>query len=294
MPNVINLKPSNKKPNSAGAVDVGKNGGLPVEAIHELPLRQNNPPPNPASPRPRKPRKSAKIRVIIAAVFVAIIVVALSFVLFKKQTQPTQAASWFDDNWHYRASFDVFNASTTADLVDFQVEIATSTLGLYASWSNGKIKNDFSDLRFTDAGGNLLYYWFADATSTMRDVYIKFPNLPKNAASTLYMYYGNSSATDAKVGQKIFPQFFEDFSNGYTSRPWTKSSGTFTIGGAQNEKYLKNTADGELYTPSTLAYGVWEFDWYKGGDDSELRYYFIADLSTVSAMQSSGNGYLNI
>ncbi|KKU44575.1 MAG: hypothetical protein UX62_C0058G0001, partial [Microgenomates group bacterium GW2011_GWA2_46_7] len=30
---------------------------------------------------------------------------------------------------------------------------------------------------------------------------------------------------------KIFPQFFEDFSNGYTSRPWTKSSGTFTIKG---------------------------------------------------------------
>src|SRR3989344_3705508 len=87
-----------------------------------------------------------------AGIIVAVAVLIFSFVfnIFDRGGESARA-EWFNDFWHYRQQFDVFNASATQDLVGFQVAMPTSTLGLLTAWQNGKLKNDFSDLRFTDA-----------------------------------------------------------------------------------------------------------------------------------------------
>ncbi len=216
---------------------------------------------------------------IPAGIMVAIIVIGLSFVLFKKNAEPASAA-WFNNEWHYRQQFDVFNASTTEDLIDFQVELPTSTLALSTAWSAGKLRNDFKDLRFTDSAGNLLDYWFPDATSTMMSVYVKMPTMPKNATSTVMMYYGNPSAPDKRDGNKVFPDLFDDFSDGtYAAGPrlWTVTSGTFSVAGT--DKYLLNNTAGDISTPSTKAYGVWEFSLYKGNDANSIVTRFINNSS---------------
>ena len=160
-------------------------------------------------PRPRLRPFFKKRWYIPAGFLVALIVIILSFYLniFNKNLTPQETkAAWFNDSWHYRQQFDVFNASTTENLVDFQIKIATSTLTLATLFSENKLKNDFTDLRFTDASGNLLDYWHPDATSTMRAVYVKFSSLPKNATSTLFMYYNNPSAEDVRKGNEVFEE----------------------------------------------------------------------------------------
>ncbi|MCX6785826.1 MAG: DUF2341 domain-containing protein [Candidatus Komeilibacteria bacterium] len=320
MPNIINLKKSNnrKSAGGAGAVGVAKNvGDTNVGAQHVVPL-----PPKPplfiSASRPRlfpsflrrgqgvvvSPPRLGGVRggrnrwVIGAAIFVALIVLISSFFIFKHNTQTTQAAAWFNDEWHYRQQFDVFNASTTEDLIDFQVEMSTSTLALRTAWSAGKLRNDFKDLRFTDSAGNLLDYWFIDATSTMMSVYVKMPSMPKNATSTVMMYYGNPSAPDKRDGNKVFPDFFDDFSDGtYAAgpRPWTVSSGAYSVAGT--DKYLVNGTAGRISTPSTKAYGTWEFNWYKGADTNNEIVGFISDrvgwvnsFQGYSACLQDGNG----
>jgi len=229
---------------------------------------------NPLAEPFRRPFRRRVYPVAIIGLIVAVIVIIASFFIFKKDAAPAQA-QWFNDDWHYRASFDVFNASTTEDLFEFQTALSTSTLGLKTLYTNGKLSGDFRDLRFTDASGNLLDYWFADATTTLNDVYVKMPKLPMNATSTVYMYYGNPSAADKRDGAKVFPDFFEDFSTGNYNgrRGWQLSSGAYTVAGA--DKYLQNSTAGIVYATSTKAYGTWEFDLYKGAADNVANVSFI-------------------
>jgi len=170
-----------------------------------------------------------------AGIIVAVAVLIFSFVfnIFDRGGESARA-EWFNDFWHYRQQFDVFNASATQDLVGFQVAMPTSTLGLLTAWQNGKLKNDFSDLRFTDANGNLIDYWHENATSTMYDVYLKMPNLPKNATTTVYAYYGNPSAVSVKKdGSEIF-EFFDDFNgNALNSANWPVVQATPAISGGE-------------------------------------------------------------
>jgi Concanavalin A-like lectin/glucanases superfamily/Domain of unknown function (DUF2341) len=146
--------------------------------------------------------------------YIGIAVIGLVIVfgtLYLIRTPKIAEAEWFNDGWYYRQQFDIYNNEATA-LTDFQVAISTSTLQLASLNTAGKTNADFSDLRFTDINGNLLDYWFGDDTDTMYSVYIKFSNLPASATSTLFMYYGNQSASDERDGSAVF-EFFDDFSN---------------------------------------------------------------------------------
>ncbi len=51
-------------------------------------------------------------------------------------------------------------------------------------------------------------------------------------------------------------------------------------------KYLDCTSAGKIALTSTSAYGTWEFDWYKGGDNNNTFFSFISN--TVGGLY---NGY---
>lgn len=82
------------------------------------------------------------------------------------------------------------------------------------------------------------------------------------------------------------PVLLEDFSNnpvGETKpREWVKGTGSYKIDELTSQdsvlnhldigtKYLENTSAGTIATQSKTAYGVWEFDLYKGADGNSLR-----------------------
>jgi len=140
---------------------------------------------------------------------------------------------WYDSGWSYRKSIPIQN--TTGTLTDYQVKIivASSTGQGGDVTCDGHCQDDFDDVRFTAADGQtLLDYWRESyATSASSTFWVKIPSLPANSTTTIYMYYGNASATTTSNGDNTF-EFFDDFSGAYPGSKWTgdTSYGTVTNG----------------------------------------------------------------
>ncbi len=94
-------------------------------------------------------------------------------------------------------------------LTDFQVKVVVDTNALI---SEGKLKSDCSDVRFTDSDGvTELPYWLERGCGTTQTVFwVKVPDIPGGGEKTIYMYYGNPSATSESNGFAVF-EFFDDF-----------------------------------------------------------------------------------
>ncbi|MDD5287824.1 MAG: DUF2341 domain-containing protein [Dehalococcoidales bacterium] len=114
----------------------------------------------------------------------------------------TSGANWLT-GWPYRKAITV--TGSTTEQTDYQVKIPVT-------YVSDKMKNDFSDIRFTDADGNtLLSYWTESySASTSATEWVKIPFIPV-AGATIYMYYGNSTVSTLSNGENTFI-FFDDYS----------------------------------------------------------------------------------
>jgi hypothetical protein len=176
--------------------------------------------------------KKLKNKIWLLLILVFPVLLAAFFlrnVIFK-----SAVATWFDDNWHYRKAVQITNSSGS-NLTDFQVNISIGTSALIAS---GKMQSDCDDIRITDANGKLLPHWIEENNPgcnqpTDTKIWVKAPTLPTSGA-TLYVYYGNSSATNVGNGNNVF-EVFEDFSD--LPSDWTAESSPSTNW---------NVVDGEL------------------------------------------------
>ena len=104
---------------------------------------------------------------------------------------------------------DVANAGGTA-LTGYQLNVV-----LGSGFDFTKTQSNGGDIRFTASDGvTLLPYWIEswDAGSSSASLWVKVPSIPA-AGATVYLYYGNSSATSAANGFNTF-DFFDDFSSG--------------------------------------------------------------------------------
>ncbi|MBU1018626.1 MAG: DUF2341 domain-containing protein [Patescibacteria group bacterium] len=137
-----------------------------------------------------------------------------------------------------------------AELTDYQV-------GLTVAYDSD-MQADFDDLRFTTSDGSTeIDYWVESYTaSTTASVWVEIPTVAASADTTLYMYYGNSSAaTESDIDNTFL--FADDFDDGTVdSSKWT-TTGTFT------------EADGTLKLGT--ADGVWSTD-YALADDTAVFY----------------------
>ena len=77
------------------------------------------------------------------------------------------------------------------------------------------MKPDFSDLRFTGADQmTTIPYWIESYTpSVSASVWVKVPVIPASGTTTIYVYYGNPSATDASDGTTTM-EFLDYFGGG--------------------------------------------------------------------------------
>ncbi|MEM5821015.1 MAG: DUF2341 domain-containing protein [Candidatus Aenigmatarchaeota archaeon] len=127
-----------------------------------------------------------------------------------------QTNNWLS-GWQYRIPITIKENSGNT-LTDYQVLIALNTQSLI---SQGKMRNDCGDIRFTDSDGiSLLNYWLeSGCNSANTKIWVKVPNIPANGQKTIYVYYGNPSATSLSNGDNTFI-FFDDFSFKDTSK-WT-------------------------------------------------------------------------
>jgi hypothetical protein len=119
-------------------------------------------------------------------------------------------------NWLYRREITITN-NNAYDLTDFQVKVTLDSTN-FDSWN--KVNADGSDIRFADAQGNPLNYYIEswDATNQQAIIWVKVPSILAGGSTTIYLYYGNSQATDASDGNAVF-EFFDDF-NTFDNTKW--------------------------------------------------------------------------
>jgi len=78
------------------------------------------------------------------------------------------------------------------------------------------MRPDCGDMRFTDSDATtLIPYWIEPSTENTVNtkIWVKVPSILGSSTKTIYMYYGNPTASSATNGPETFV-FFDDFSGG--------------------------------------------------------------------------------
>jgi len=129
------------------------------------------------------------------------------------------------DDWSYRKEITITENSGT-NLTDFQVAITVDTQSLISA---GKMQSDGADIRFADNSGNDLDYWIESGiNTTSTKIWVKVPSLSASTDTTIYMFYGNPSASSASSGDDTFV-FFDDFEGtSLDLNKWDTSSAHYT------------------------------------------------------------------
>ena len=126
------------------------------------------------------------------------IVVLARFVLPNNKVK----AAWWNETWMYRVAVNIGNTGGS-NLTDFQVSVSMDTSALVTA---SKIQSDCDDIRVTDQTGKVLPYWVSGCNTTSTKIWPKISSIP-TSGTTLYIYYGNSSASagKTKTGTSDYP-----------------------------------------------------------------------------------------
>ncbi|MFQ6091522.1 MAG: DUF2341 domain-containing protein, partial [bacterium] len=177
------------------------------------------------------------------------------------------AQTWWDSNWQFRRSLTIDNTGNPDPLTDYQVRVNVTY--------DSDMQSDFDDLRFTDNdNATELLHWRENlAVSDSAIFWIKVPSIPAYSTTTIYMYYGNPSASSAG---NFDDTFTKDYGDSGLAGWWhmDEGSGTTAADGSGNG----NTGmlyDDVTWTP--VDGGQWD-----GRSD--------VNFSTGSALQFDGSG----
>jgi hypothetical protein len=109
--------------------------------------------------------------------------------------------------WTYRKSHNITNSTGAG--VNYQINITvingTGTDSGSIVYINNKMRSDFGDIRFTNSTGSLLDYWMENYTSGVNATFwVEVSGNLTSTNQTIYIYYGNSTATTTSNGTNTF------------------------------------------------------------------------------------------
>ena len=158
------------------------------------------------------------------------------------------ASVWWNSSWLYRKSI-VLKENSGTTLSGYEVNFIVS-------FASSKMNATFSDLRFTDQDKlTPLPFWIESYNaSSAASVWVKVPAISASGTRTIYMYYGNPSASSAANGDATF-EFFDDFNDGslnaskwVTSGVVTESNGYLQVGSGSDSIARQNTTSYQLFS----------------------------------------------
>jgi len=151
---------------------------------------------------------------IIKLPLLGLLLVGTIILFFACHELASSDSSWWDPSWSFRKSVTISNSGGV--LTDFQVRIDVTY--------DSDMRADFGDIRFVDSDDlTPLSHWRESFTASSSAVFwVKVPSIPAGA-KTIYMYYGNASASSASNGDATF-LFFETFPNADSA--WNGSADT--------------------------------------------------------------------
>ena len=153
--------------------------------------------------------------------------------------------------WNYRKALTINNNSNSNSLTDYQV---LTTLNTQSLISSGKMRSDCGDVRFTDSDGQTqLNYWIESGCNTSSTkIWVKVPSIPASSTKTIYVYYGNPSATSASNGDNTFLLFDDFLGTSLNTNKWTV--------GVQNTYMSYSVGNGILTLSSSKSAS--DYTWY--------------------------------
>lgn len=124
-------------------------------------------------------------------------------------------STWLTD-WNYRKSHIINSAPNSGTGYQFKIKVNFTGTGPDSAgnvYVDGKTQTDFDDIRFTtDDGTSPLDYWLESKTDSNNAIFVVEVAADLSTADrTIYLYYGNSSASSSSNGADTF-LFFDDFS----------------------------------------------------------------------------------
>ncbi|MCD6311319.1 MAG: DUF2341 domain-containing protein [Elusimicrobia bacterium] len=129
---------------------------------------------------------------------------------------PSPSELWFDSDWKYRREINISNAGTIG-LSDYQVWLPTTSF-TSSEWNDikSKAQDDMDDFRFTPTTATTtIPYWIDSGTNNPTGFWVRVTTIP-TAGTSIFMYYGNPSASEGQSGDNTFLTF-DDFEDGDTS-----------------------------------------------------------------------------
>ncbi len=160
-------------------------------------------------------------KTLITTLGVWIVIVSSGLLYLFGPWNKSAEAAWFSDDWAYRKAIVLTDSASETNKY--------ATLSSYDASDSTKYQADCGDVRFTDAGGNLLVYTVASCGASTTFHINKTSMI--NGTETIYLYYGNPSVA-----------------NGFTSADPYSACATCTFGSPASEEKA----------PSPIAY--WKFD----------------------------------
>ncbi len=169
--------------------------------------------------------------------FLCLAVFSVSLPIFMPILKNVQGSSlWYDPNWNHRIQHEIKGSLEGAQSdysIKFMVHYGSGTNSGENVYLKGMCNIDFSDIRFTNANGDLLNYWVEtkiDQDHAVVWVTIDYiPASPNNAI--IYIYYGNEEASSNSNGENTFI-FFDDFiGESLDTDKWKIHAGTLNVDG---------------------------------------------------------------
>jgi hypothetical protein len=164
--------------------------------------------------------------------------------------------------------------------------------GIDSTWPLSGTKLSWATKFFIDALMNTPEPPPPPPSTPQATLWIKVPSLPAGGSQTVYMYYGNPTASSASDGNAVF-DFFDDFSGDLSK--WTIVGGTWTI--ENGELSASTTAFGQRLRANGITFGNGiveaRMEWISGtyfeqglcirGQTDEAANSYVYFLSTWSA-----------
>lgn len=107
--------------------------------------------------------------------------------------------NWWDPNWHYRRKITIDSSKVDASLSDFPMLVHLDS----SNFDFSKARSSGQDIRFINPSAtpqavlsHEIERW--DSGNSVADVWVKVPAVSASADTELFVYYGNSGASDAQ------------------------------------------------------------------------------------------------
>ncbi|MGI6278199.1 MAG: DUF2341 domain-containing protein [Patescibacteria group bacterium] len=167
----------------------------------------------------KEPKKHLKTWLVVIIFLTSI----WSVVFFLNRPEPAQA-SWWNETWLYRKAVNISN-DNGENLTDFQVAVTLDTASLI---TDGKMQDSCNDIRITDINGKMLPHFLDSVPGCNNEstvIWTKIPEIPTEG-KTIYVYYGNPSASNQNNGEEVLESggiWLTNWYDGHASQPINES-----------------------------------------------------------------------